>query len=100
MLIGFAGVIIAWRWELLGGALTVGSMALFEIIALFADTVMRPSVMLGPPGVCFLLAGLVSLWAKESRTPSTPAAAGRPPLSRRVRLSRGSRAPSPPSAPS
>lgn len=77
-LVALAGLMIAWRWEVLGGVLAVGGMVVFEIVDLFAVSVTQPIIMFGPPGVSFLLAGLLTRYAGRSRGPSPPLAAGTP----------------------
>ena len=85
MVVAGAGLLFAWRWELLGGALAVGSMALFTLIALpsaadseVATARLFATAVFGLPGALFLLAGLVSHYASRPRGPSSSAVAETP----------------------
>lgn len=85
ILVALTGSVIGWRWERLGGGLAAGSMALFLLIALGTasdrDEVSAGLLVatdFGLPGVCFLLAGLLTWYGKRFRGPSPPAITGTP----------------------
>jgi len=66
------GMILAWRWEGLGGGVTVASLAAFYL----AERLMSSSfprglalVALAAPGFLFLLCGL---WARSAARPHPP----------------------------
>jgi hypothetical protein len=74
MVVAGVGVFIAWKWELVGGALATGSMALFAVIALptasdgeVVAARLFATIIFGLPGVCFLLAALLSMSAGRPR---------------------------------
>jgi hypothetical protein len=82
LLVALAGLVVGWRWELLGGALTVVATVLFVAIHLIATGELRllmALVYLGVPGVLFVLTGLVSRDVAGSQRPSSPTATGKPP---------------------
>lgn len=77
MIVAGAGLVIAWRWNLTGGALAAGSMALFLLIGLLTATDSEivaarlfAAAIFGLPGVFFLLAGLVT---RQAHRPNRPA---------------------------
>ena len=66
------GLVLAWRWEGLGGGVTVASLAAFYL----AERLMSSSfprglalVALAAPGFLFLLCGL---WARSAARPHPP----------------------------
>jgi len=59
----FLGLIMGWRWEILGGSLIVGGMAAFYLLDfLFSGTFPRGPFLLviGLPGLLYIYSGLKS----------------------------------------
>jgi hypothetical protein len=57
----WAGLLVAWRWELLGGAMTLGGMLLFYCVEFVADGHFPRGwafAAIALPGVLFLWCGL------------------------------------------
>lgn len=85
MIVAGVSLLVAWRWELLGGAVAAAGMALFTLIGLVAAsdsevTTARlfAAIVFGLPGVFFLLTGFAARYADRSRRLSPLAAAGTP----------------------
>jgi hypothetical protein len=56
------GLVLGWKWELLGGALAVGGLVAFYLLDfLFSGTFPRGPffLIIASPGVLFLLAGVM-----------------------------------------
>ncbi|NIN68678.1 MAG: hypothetical protein GTO63_29025 [Anaerolineae bacterium] len=69
----FAGMILAWRWELLGGALTVASMAGFYLaLRIMDDRFPRGPyfLLIAAPGFLFLSAWAMTMVQQKRGSPS------------------------------
>ena len=72
LLVMMIGNLVAWKWEIAGGALALGGIAAFYLID-YAATGRFPARLLFPmfciPGVLFLIAGLSARFMNKAGTP-------------------------------
>jgi hypothetical protein len=68
------GMVVAWRWEGLGGGITVGSLAAFYLLYHLISSWFPPGpyfVIFAAPGFLFLLCWLLTR-STRSPAPATP----------------------------
>jgi len=64
--VAILGLLVAWRWEFLGGLITIGTMVFRELIFYIAMGYWIPAFLLVwilviPPAILFILAARLSL---------------------------------------